>query len=170
MVKSLSSRSPRSSIAAATKRSLRAWARARALRSDRSTLSCCQLGTCTSAGCWPFFGFTSVDRAMVPRFLKVDVSQEAGDDLPYRIGAPVMGGVGRARDLDIPCPLVQFGEPLRLLAARRFVLFACQQQNRALDTGQRLRRQLGTSDAVFVKGRYQLTPVFGVGVPPVLAS
>ena len=50
MVKSLSSRSPSSSIAAETKRSLRAWARARALRSDRSTLSLCQLGTRASAG------------------------------------------------------------------------------------------------------------------------
>jgi hypothetical protein len=98
---------------------------------------------------------------MVPRFLKVDFSQEVADDLPYRIGAPVMGGVGRARDLDIPCPLVQFGEALPLVPARRFVLFACQQQNRALDAGQRLRRQLGTSDAVFVKGSDQLTPVFG---------
>jgi hypothetical protein len=87
---------------------------------------------------------------MVPRFLKVDFSQEVADDLPYRIGAPVMGGVGRARDLDIPCLLVQFGEPLPLVPARRFVVFACQQQNRALDAGQRLRRQLGTSDAVFV--------------------
>src|ERR1700761_7816501 len=99
MVKSLSSRSPRSSIAAATKRSLRAWARARALRSDRSTLSRCQLGTCASEGCCLFFGLTSVDRAIVSRFLKVDFSQEVADDPPYRIRALVMGGVGRARDL-----------------------------------------------------------------------
>src|ERR1700752_32433 len=126
MVKSLSSRSPSSSIAAATKRSLRAWARARAFRSDRSTLSRCQLGTCASAGGWPFFGLTSVDRAMVPRSLKVDFSQEVADAPSYRIRAFVMGGVGRARDLDVPCPLVQFGEPPPLLPARQFVLVACQ--------------------------------------------
>src|ERR1700722_7545182 len=103
MVKSLSSRSPSSSIAAETKRSLRAWARARALRSDRSTLSLCQLGSCTSAGCWFFFGFTSVDRAMVPHSLKLNVGQELADDLSYGIWALLMGGVCRAHDLDIPC-------------------------------------------------------------------
>src|SRR5258708_1183425 len=102
MVKSLSSRSPRSSIAAPTKRSLRAWARARALRSDRSTLSLCQLGSCTSAGCWLFFGFTSVDRAMVPHSLDLNFGQELADGPFWRIRALLMGGVRRARDLDIP--------------------------------------------------------------------
>src|ERR1700741_455224 len=91
MVKSLSSRSPRSSIAAATKRSLRAWARARAFRSDRSTLSRCQLGTCTSAGWLLFFGLTSVDRAIITCFLQVDLSQEVADHPPYRMRALVMG-------------------------------------------------------------------------------
>jgi hypothetical protein len=62
---------------------------------------------------------------MVPRSLKVDFSQEVADDLTYRIRALVMGGVGHARDLDVPCPLVQFGEPLSLLPARQFVLVAC---------------------------------------------
>src|ERR1700679_3100103 len=115
MVKSLSSRSPSSSIAAETKRSLRAWARARALRSDRSTLSLCQPGTCGSAGCRFFFAFSSVDRAMTLRSLKVDFGQEVTDDSPDGIRALLMGRMRRASDFYKPGPRIDLREPLALL-------------------------------------------------------
>src|ERR1700733_795609 len=102
MEKSLSSRSDSSSTAASTKRSLRLRARSTALRSERSTLSRCQLGTYSSAG-WSPVGFSSAVfcRAMAPRSLVVDFSQEGTDDLLESIGALVMHGVRRAVELHV---------------------------------------------------------------------
>src|SRR6201986_2985458 len=112
MEKSPSSRSDSSSTAAATKRSLRLRARSIALRSDRSTLSRCQLGTycsgdSTTAGlCSAIFC-----RAMAPRSLLVDFSQEVTDDLCKRIAALVVHRVCRALEFYVPRHRADLGEP-----------------------------------------------------------
>src|ERR1700741_2405882 len=129
MEKSPSSRSLSSSTAASTNRSLRLRARPIALRSDRSTLSRCQLGTYSSAGS-PTTGFSSAVfcRAMAPRSLIVDFSQEGTDDLYKPIGALVVHGMCRAVEFYVARQSVDLGEPPPLGPPRRLVQSAGDQQ------------------------------------------
>src|SRR5271157_2164495 len=135
MEKSLSSRSDSSSTAASTNRSLRLRARSIALRSDRSTLSRCQLGTYCSAGSSPT-GFSSAVfcRAMAPRSLIVDFSQEGTDDLCKPIGALVVHGMCRAVDFYVARQSVDLGEPPPLGPPCRLVEGAGHHQHGTPDT------------------------------------
>src|ERR1700745_596631 len=111
MEKSLSSRSDSSSTAASTNRSLRLRARSIALRSDRSTLSCCQLGTYCSTGSSPArLRSAGLCRAMAPRSLIVDFSQEGTDDLCKAIAALVVHGMCRAVEFYVARHGVDLGE------------------------------------------------------------
>src|ERR1700744_447884 len=167
MEKSLSSRSDSNSTAASTNRSLRLRARSIALRSDRSTLSRCQLGTYCSAGSSPTGLRSAVfGRGMAPRSLVVDFSQEGTDDLLKPIGALVVYGVCRAVEFYVACQRIDFGEPAPLSPPRRLVEGAGHQQHRTPDTTEGFRRKLGAIDAVFMQRADKLTPVLGsvVGV------
>src|SRR5246127_3609319 len=132
MEKSPSSRSDSSSTAASTKRSLRLRARSIALRSDRSTLSRCQLGTYCSAGSSPTGLRSAVFcRAMAPRSLPVDFSQEVTDDFCKPIGALVVHGVCRAVEFYVARQSVDPGEPPPLGPPCRLVERAGDQQDGA---------------------------------------
>src|ERR1700753_649559 len=111
MEKSPSSRSDSSSTAASTNRSLRLRARSIAWRSDRSTLSRCQLGTYSPASSATGFGSAVFCRAMAPRSLIIDFSQEGSDDLRKRIAALVVHGVRRALEFYVPRHRADLGEP-----------------------------------------------------------
>src|ERR1700756_4726925 len=135
MEKSLSSRSDKSSTAASTNRSLRLRARSIAFRSDRSTLSCCQPGTSSSTGSSPAGLRSAVFcRAMAPRSLIVDFSQEGTDDLCKPIGALVVHGVCRAVEFHVARQSVDPGEPPPLGPPCRLVERAGDQQDGAADS------------------------------------
>src|ERR1700756_4332659 len=122
MEKSLSSRSDKSSTAASTNRSLRLRARSIAFRSDRSTLSCCQPGTYSSTGSAPAGLRSAVFwRAMAPRSLFVDFSQEGTDDLCKPIGALVVHGVCRTVEFHVARQSVDLGESSPLSPPRRLI-------------------------------------------------
>src|ERR1700730_8636741 len=153
MEKSPSSRSDSSSMAASTNRSLRLRARSIALRSDRSTLSRCQLGTYSPAGSSTGLRSAVFCRAMAPRSLIVDFSQEGTDDLCKPIGAFVVHGVCRAVEFYVARQSVDLGEPPPLGPPCRFVVGAGHQQHRTPDTTQCISRKLGATHTVPMKGR-----------------
>src|ERR1700751_5237847 len=161
MEKSLSSRSDSSSTAASTNRSLRLRARSIAFRSDRSTLSCCQLGTYCSAGSTAGLRSAVFCRAMVPRSLVVDFSQEGTDDLYKPIGALMVHGVCRAVEFHVARQSVDLGEPSPLGPPCRLVERAGDQQDGAADSRKGFRRELGPADAVLMQRSHQPTPVLG---------
>src|ERR1700752_4887321 len=149
MEKSPSSRSDSNSMAASTNRSLRLRARSIALRSDRATLSCCQLGTYSSPGSSPAGLRSAVFcRAMAPRSLIVDFSQEGTDDLCKAVGALVVHGMCRAVEFYVARRSVDLGEPPRLGPPCRLVSGAGHHQYRTPDTTQCFRRELGSADTV----------------------
>src|ERR1700756_5612268 len=171
MEKSPSSRSDSSSMAASTNRSLRLRARSIALRSDRSTLSRCQLGTYCSAGSTTAGLRSAVFcRAMAPRSLLVDFSQEVTDDFCKPIGALVVHGVCRAVEFYVARQSVDFGESSPLGPPRRLIEGAGYQQNRTPNATQGFRRKLGAIDAVFMQRGDKLTPVLGSVVGLVQAA
>src|SRR6202020_498189 len=122
MEKTPSSRSDSSSTAASTNLSLRLRARSIALRNDRSTLSRCQLGTYSSAASTTGFSSAVFCRAMAPRSLLVDFSQESTDDFCKPIGALVVHGVCRAVEFHVARQRVGLGEPLPLSPTCRLVV------------------------------------------------
>src|ERR1700722_7735155 len=137
MEKSPSSRSDSSSTAASTNRSLRLRARSIALRSDRSTLSRCQLGTyCSGASSTTGFSSAVFCRAMAPRSLLVDFSQESTDDFCKPIGELVVHGVCRAVEFHLPRQRLGLGEPLPLRPTCRLVVGTSHHQHGTLDTAQ----------------------------------
>src|ERR1700738_3352699 len=81
-----------------------------------------------------------------------------------------MGGVRRARNLDIPRLRIELAEPAALLLALRFFILARHEQDRASDTGQDIVGQLGTRHAVLVQGRHQVAPVLWTMVGLMKAS
>src|ERR1700723_979889 len=137
MEKSPSSRSDSSSTAASTNLSLRLRARSIALRSDRSTLSRCQLGTYSSAGSTTAGLRSAVFcRGMAPRSLTVDFSQEGTDDLCKPIPGLVVHCVSRAVEFYIPRQTVGIREPLTLSPPCRLVVGAGHHQHGTADTAQ----------------------------------
>src|ERR1700759_1011673 len=151
MEKSPSSRSDSSSTAASTNRSLRLRARSIALRSDRSTLSRCQLGTyCSGASSLTGFSSAVFCRAMAPRSLIVNFSQEGTDDLLKPIGALVVYGVCCAVEFYVACQSVDLGESPPLGPPRRLVEGAGHQQHGTPDTSQCFGREFGSADAALM--------------------
>src|ERR1700761_8544078 len=137
MEKSPSSRSDSSSTAASTNRSLRLRARSIALRSDRSTLSCCQLGTYSATGSLAAGLRSAVFcRAMAPRSLIVDFSQEGTDDFCKPIGALMVPGVGRAVEFDVARQCVDLSEPPPLRPPCRLVEGTRHHQHGTPDTAE----------------------------------
>src|ERR1700753_45941 len=139
MEKSPSSRSDSSSTAASTNRSLRLRARSIAWRSDRSTLSRCQLGTYSPACSATGFGSAVFCRAMAPRSLVIDFSQEVTDDFCKPIGALVVHRVSRAVEFYVARQSVDFGESSPLGSPRRLIEGAGYQQHRTPNATQGFR-------------------------------